>query len=214
MYCRMIWFLKRIIEHRAKGWRGTWTNGTRRRRRRPACCVLIVCIVFGGQCMPSSSRLSLSRSAMDPLPLGLRNPSSLFYQKDALRRSIIKAYWVIISLAVPLWWYTTSIERLALPSSRIEQLVDKHLQLPVNICAPSSRISNLKNELSSRHMQDRKRWDGLEVKLEENEICGACALVSVPYKYQFGFRARKVVCPGAWSVKYYFSAWTQSRISR
>ncbi len=113
----------------------------------------------------------MDRSA-STLPPGLRNPSSLFYQKDALRRSVIKSYWVVIVVALPLWWYTTSIERLALPSGRIDKFVDKHLELPISICAPSSRVNELHHELLARRSLDQKRWEGLAVEVVESEKCG------------------------------------------
>ncbi|KAF5310515.1 hypothetical protein D9619_008010 [Psilocybe cf. subviscida] len=109
-------------------------------------------------------------SVMD-LPPSIRNPSSLFYQKDAVRRSIIKSYWVVIVLALPLWWYTTSIERLALPTGRIDKFVDKHLELPVTICAPSTRVSDLHREIVARRALDQKRWAGLAVEVVESEKC-------------------------------------------
>lgn len=134
------------------------------------CCLPLVCVCFGGQCLPSPFPPPLMGSVMD-LPPSIRNPSSLFYQKDAVRRSIIKSYWVVIVLALPLWWYTTSIERLALPTGRIDKFVDKHLELPVTICAPSTRVSDLHREIVARRALDQKRWAGLAVEVVESEKC-------------------------------------------
>jgi hypothetical protein len=36
------------------------------------------------------------------------------FQSNGTRRSIIASYWAVILLTLPLWWYTTSIERLPL----------------------------------------------------------------------------------------------------
>ncbi|KAF9261717.1 hypothetical protein L218DRAFT_905202 [Marasmius fiardii PR-910] len=71
---------------------------------------------------------------------GLRNPSTLFFQSDYIRRSIIASYWVVIILAVPLWWQTTSIERLSLPSSEVYAQADANrgFQLPVRIALDST----------------------------------------------------------------------------
>ncbi|TFK26595.1 hypothetical protein FA15DRAFT_667298 [Coprinopsis marcescibilis] len=73
------------------------------------------------------------------LPASLRDPSTLFFQYDSVRRSIIAAYWVAILLATPLWWYTTSIERLPLPISQASQEISRPLQLPVNVCLQESK---------------------------------------------------------------------------
>ncbi|KAI0035478.1 phosphatidylinositol-glycan biosynthesis class S protein-domain-containing protein [Vararia minispora EC-137] len=43
--------------------------------------------------------------------------SSLYFQQPSVRRSILIASWIVILLGVPLWWFTTAIERLPLPST-------------------------------------------------------------------------------------------------
>lgn len=68
------------------------------------------------------------------LPASLRDPSTLFFQYAGVRRIIILAYWVAIALAVPIWWYTTSIERLPLPISQASQEIQRPLELRVDIC--------------------------------------------------------------------------------
>lgn len=44
------------------------------------------------------------------------------FQSDRIRRWIVLSYWVVLLLGIPFWWYTTSIERLALPRGRIHNL--------------------------------------------------------------------------------------------
>ncbi|KAG7094926.1 hypothetical protein E1B28_005732 [Marasmius oreades] len=70
---------------------------------------------------------------------GPRNPSTIFFQYERIRRSIIASYWIVIILAIPLWWQTTSIERLSLPSSEVYAQAEAHrgFQLPVRIILDS-----------------------------------------------------------------------------
>ncbi|KAG9221676.1 hypothetical protein CCMSSC00406_0005589 [Pleurotus cornucopiae] len=74
----------------------------------------------------------------------LRDPSTIFFQFDNVRRTIIASYWIIIILALPLWWKTTSIERLSLPSSRVRNQASKELRLPVHIQLPGSYLETTK----------------------------------------------------------------------
>ncbi|KAF8960324.1 phosphatidylinositol-glycan biosynthesis class S protein-domain-containing protein [Flammula alnicola] len=110
------------------------------------------------------------------LPPTLRDPANLFYQKDELRRSIIVSYWIVILLAFPLWWYTTSIERLTLPSGRVHQLAQNHLELPIRICletADVSQVDDLRYELTTRASQDPQRWKGLAIDVVGKVDCGS-----------------------------------------
>ena len=112
---------------------------------------------------------------MDPPPTStLRDPGTLFYQKDVIRRSIISAYWVAIILSLPLWWYFTSIKRLSLPSSRVQQLAQQHLTLPISICieANAPLVDRVQDILTARISQEPQRWKGLAVRLEGRAHCG------------------------------------------
>ncbi|KAF6764310.1 phosphatidylinositol-glycan biosynthesis class S protein-domain-containing protein [Ephemerocybe angulata] len=110
---------------------------------------------------------------MDPqndlaIPSGLRNPADLFFQKETIRRTIIASYWITILLALPLWWHTTSIERLPLPEARVYHQVDKPISIPVRLCLPQSNTdlsSRLQGALSARVPK------GLEVVVESGN-CG------------------------------------------
>lgn len=63
--------------------------------------------------------------------MAFKDPDSLFFQSNRIRRLVIAGYCLFILAAVPLWWYTTSIERLSLPSTRVRALATKHLQIKV-----------------------------------------------------------------------------------
>src|ERR1700761_2427283 len=81
-----------------------------------------------------------------------RNPSTIFFQHDSVRRSIIASYWIIIILALPLWWKTTSIERLPLPTSQVYAQAQKKLQIPLKICLDSvfsSQVSSVQNSIQN-----------------------------------------------------------------
>lgn len=53
-----------------------------------------------------------------------RHLSELAFESVQTRRLIIASYWVVILLAIPLWWQSTSIPRLALPRKRVEAQQD------------------------------------------------------------------------------------------
>lgn len=100
----------------------------------------------------------------------LRDPNTVFYQSDGVRRSILASYWLVILLATPLWWYTTSIERLSLPSSRVLSQSQKELQLSVNILLDPPLVARnpqiatgLQEILDERIKSSPSRWKGLDV---------------------------------------------------
>ena len=68
----------------------------------------------------------------------------IFFQSKKVRWSILAAYWAVILLALPLWWTTTSIQRLSLPTSRVDDLSRKSLRFPVDIVLDSSTGVNTK----------------------------------------------------------------------
>lgn len=113
---------------------------------------------------------------MDPSqPSSLRDPAKLFYQTDRTRRSIVIAYWSIIILAIPLWWYTTSIERLSLPSHHVHQQAKNHLQLPVRICLQTvdEHLSDsVRTSFDSIISHEPQRWRGLAVDIFGKANCG------------------------------------------
>jgi GPI-anchor transamidase subunit S len=62
---------------------------------------------------------------------GLKEPSSLPFESPRTRVSILTSYLVLVVLALPLWWSTTSIERLSLPVSRVDALGGKEVSFNV-----------------------------------------------------------------------------------
>ncbi|KDR80088.1 hypothetical protein GALMADRAFT_136636 [Galerina marginata CBS 339.88] len=118
------------------------------------------------------------------LPSSLRDPKKLFYQNDGLRRSIIFAYWVVFILALPVWWYTTSIERLSLPSSRVRQLAQNHLELPIRVCVDTPDvlfIESVRTELARRESKDPQRWRGVALDVLDKADCSTWIIFLVHF---------------------------------
>ena len=107
-------------------------------------------------------------------PSPLRDPSLLFYQKDGLRRSIVAAYWIVIILALPLWWSTTSIKRLSLSSTRLLEQTQRRLELPITICLESdtSFVAEVKQALANLASEDALQWQGILVGVVGQTDCG------------------------------------------
>lgn len=131
-------------------------------------------------CGPDGTATSkLSMPEIDLNGTSLRDPSRLFYQLDYNRRLIIASYWAVILCALPLWWYTTSIERLSLPSTRVYSQTGKELRFPVDVHLDASitrsdasllhQLQHLVDELV-RHAPDR--WKGLEVRFSSKPDSG------------------------------------------
>lgn len=112
---------------------------------------------------------------MPPQLPSLRDPAKFFHHTDKTRRSIVIAYWSIIILAVPLWWYTTSIQRLSLPSHHVHRQAENHLQLPVKICLQTvdEHLSgSVRTSFSDSISLEPQRWRGLAVDVFEKANCG------------------------------------------
>jgi hypothetical protein len=63
---------------------------------------------------------------------GLKEPSTLTFEQPRTRVWILTSYLLLVFLAVPLWWSTTSIERLSLPTSRVDSLGSKEVSRWLN----------------------------------------------------------------------------------
>lgn len=63
---------------------------------------------------------------------GLKEPSTLSFEQPRTRVWILTSYLLLVVLAVPLWWSTTSIERLSLPTSRVDSLGSKEVSRWIN----------------------------------------------------------------------------------
>jgi len=113
----------------------------------------------------------------------LRDPSTLFFQSDHVRRAILAAYWAVILLALPLWWYTTSIERLSLPTARVAAQAQIHLRIPVRLFVDAgpespSLASSLRTVLDSRITDSPQHWKPLDVRVDYSQT-GMLVQVSV-----------------------------------
>jgi phosphatidylinositol glycan class S len=121
--------------------------------------------------------------ASQPPSESLRDPAKLFYQTDKTRRSIVIAYWTIIILAIPLWWYSTSIERLSLPSHHVHQQAEYLLQLPVRICLQTVDehfSDSVRTSLADNISHEPQRWRGLAVEVFGKANCGMPFIYTLP----------------------------------
>ena len=99
----------------------------------------------------------------------------IFFQSRRARWSILAAYWAIILLAIPLWWTTTSIQRLSLPTSRVADIARKDLRFPVDIVLDSSSgvdtkalSTKLQSLINVRLSPDIRAW--LDVRVHPDPI--------------------------------------------
>jgi hypothetical protein len=126
-----------------------------------------VLLLFTGQ------NQTLTWQMPHPEGTSLRDPSKLFYQSDYNRRLIIGSYWIVIILAIPLWWSTTSIERLSLPTSRVKSQAGKELRFPVQIqldgVQDPSLSASLQHLLDDRIRKSPQAWKGLDVKVRNRD---------------------------------------------
>jgi phosphatidylinositol glycan class S len=94
-----------------------------------------------------------------------KDPATVFHQNDYLRRSIIASYCLVVFLALPLWWNTTSIERLALPVHRVSLHAENDLRLPVYIHVE-------KHERELQNLLDISVPPNVDVKVTDNRDQG------------------------------------------
>ncbi|KZS87266.1 hypothetical protein SISNIDRAFT_447022 [Sistotremastrum niveocremeum HHB9708] len=59
--------------------------------------------------------------------------SAVAFQTPSIRRLIILSYWVAVIIGLPIWLYTTSIQRLSLPESQVISLQGQPVDIPVNL---------------------------------------------------------------------------------
>uniref|UniRef100_D8QHB6 GPI transamidase component PIG-S n=1 Tax=Schizophyllum commune (strain H4-8 / FGSC 9210) TaxID=578458 RepID=D8QHB6_SCHCM len=99
----------------------------------------------------------------------LKDPSKIYYQANHVRRLIIASYWLVIFLALPLWWKTTSIERLSLPQGRIGALGDKNLRFDIGISVPNGRV---REALDTPAFKERLVSAGVDVHATSSDKYG------------------------------------------
>ncbi len=64
---------------------------------------------------------------------GLKEPSTLPFEQPRIRVRILTSYLLLVVLGLPLWWSTTSIERLSLPTFRVDTLGSKEVSCWPNV---------------------------------------------------------------------------------
>ncbi|KAH7907289.1 phosphatidylinositol-glycan biosynthesis class S protein-domain-containing protein [Hygrophoropsis aurantiaca] len=118
---------------------------------------------------------------------GLRNPSSIPFESAKTRRYILASYWVIILLAIPFWWHTTSIERLSLPADRVRSQLNQELRFPIILQFDESspwpnttRITDVTSLLQKSAQSTPQRWHGLDIHTKPRQIINAA---ESPYTY-------------------------------
>lgn len=47
---------------------------------------------------------------------------TILFQSPKITLRVVASYWLVFILGLPLWWITTSIERLALPVERVKTI--------------------------------------------------------------------------------------------
>ncbi|KAJ7634753.1 phosphatidylinositol-glycan biosynthesis class S protein-domain-containing protein [Roridomyces roridus] len=105
-------------------------------------------------------------SHVHPTDTTLRDPAGLF--SESIRRLIIASYWLVIIAAIPLWWQTTSIERLSLPTSRVHAQAANTLRFPVHIRLENVQDDSLAPALQ-QFVQERTQTSGLDVTVDDKD---------------------------------------------
>ncbi|TRM63577.1 phosphatidylinositol-glycan biosynthesis class S protein-domain-containing protein [Schizophyllum amplum] len=96
----------------------------------------------------------------------LKDPSKLYYQSNGVRWSIIASYWLVIFLALPLWWKTTSIERLSLPQSQMDAQSERMLRLSVALRSSEARV---REALDRPAFREQLADEGVDVHVASGE---------------------------------------------
>ena len=120
----------------------------------------------------------------------LKDPSNLFYQSTKTRRLILVSYWVVVILTLPLWWYTTSIERLSLPSGRVAAIRDKMtlFEIHLHTTLGSTEAQALEKRFRQSSVSEPGRWDQLQIHVHADRE-GA---IEGPGAYTVDFNASEV----------------------
>jgi len=104
--------------------------------------------------------VSLIRNILQMSSPSFKDPSTLFYQSSAVKRSVIASYWIVILFSIPLWWYTTSIQRLILPRSRIYFHAQRQLRVPVDICVEDDNVAHIIQSIFEKRIVDNPGYLG------------------------------------------------------
>ncbi|GJJ14981.1 hypothetical protein Clacol_009251 [Clathrus columnatus] len=95
---------------------------------------------------------------------------SVRFQNVTIKRQILSAYSLIIILSLPLWWYTTSIQRLSLPVGQVKAVEGAEAS-PPNESSLDTRAFAQALQVSMD--QDRSRypasWEGIKIYLNDDK---------------------------------------------
>ncbi|KAG9313418.1 hypothetical protein JVU11DRAFT_5737 [Chiua virens] len=87
---------------------------------------------------------------------GLKDPQRLPFESSKIRRLVLGSYWTIIILALPFWWKLTSIERIALPSVRVDES---------SFGSSASGLAEKLNEVLPQTLHAFPTWRNLNVRV-------------------------------------------------
>ncbi|KAL5499115.1 GPI17 [Sanghuangporus vaninii] len=92
------------------------------------------------------------------------------FQSDRTRRKILLSYWIVVLLAIPLWWSTTSIARLRLPEERVNNLHSRKLKFPLR-----ATLEGDFSELVARDIEEALRRRVHESRLDGTFSVDICS---------------------------------------
>lgn len=80
--------------------------------------------------------IATTAPALSGMPLPSLGPQ-LSFESAFTRRAIILSYCVVVLLALPIWWTTTSIDRLSLPAARVAAQQNREVRA---LCLPNHAL--------------------------------------------------------------------------
>ncbi|EIN08399.1 hypothetical protein PUNSTDRAFT_103264 [Punctularia strigosozonata HHB-11173 SS5] len=88
------------------------------------------------------------------------------------RPRILASYWAIILLAVPLWWWATSIERLSLPEDEIWDISEQKLRFPIHLALDPAASGIKAEDQAVQRLRARlqQRQEPLELQVDANAL--------------------------------------------
>ncbi|KAF8524289.1 phosphatidylinositol-glycan biosynthesis class S protein-domain-containing protein [Hysterangium stoloniferum] len=95
------------------------------------------------------------------------------FQSSTLKFRIILSYWIVILLGLPLWWFTTSIDRLALPVDRVLSIsATSELQFPLEVVvdaesAAEGTVKRIQSAIEHDKHKSEAPWLGMNVQVHE-----------------------------------------------
>ncbi|KDQ07435.1 hypothetical protein BOTBODRAFT_180713 [Botryobasidium botryosum FD-172 SS1] len=100
-------------------------------------------------------------------------------QSDRTRRLTVASHWIVILLAIPLWWSVTNIERLSLPRSRVARIANKQLRSTINILVDEGDLRrDLEAEFEVRAQNFPQLGNHLDLRFISEQINPASSEVT------------------------------------